>query len=172
MLLALVLSYPVATLTGSQLPAEPSRSAPLRGRWPLFPPVSRARCFGESWRMSGLLTGLSFLTMRRIPAAATALTRTLLQDTLHRLRDAEQSPRVAILLPGGDGLLLSPLPTRSSLLSPHIIMLVFLFDRHQCIKLRLYSDYFSFFFFFCHCTGLPTLDSLHLATAATMIRGL
>lgn len=38
--------------------AEPERAASGR-RWPLFAPGSRAGCFGESWRVSGFLTGLS-----------------------------------------------------------------------------------------------------------------
>lgn len=118
--------YPAATVTGSQLPAEPSRSAPLQGEDGLC--LLQAAELGVSVNPGGCrVSSLGFppLTMRRIPAAAAALLLTLLQDSPHCLRDAARSPRVNVLLPGGDGLPLSPLSTCSSVVFPGVTMLAF-----------------------------------------------
>lgn len=114
--------YPAATVTGSQLPAEPSRSASLRGEdgLCLLQAAEVSVNPGGCWVSS---QGFPPLTMRRIPAAALSLT--LLQDSPHCLRDAARSPRVNVLLPGGDGLPLSPLSTCFSIVFPDVTMLAF-----------------------------------------------
>lgn len=160
--------YPAATVTGSQLPAEPSRSASLRGEDGLC--LLQAAELGVSVNPGGCWVssqGFPPLTMRRIPAAALSLT--LLQDSPHCLRDAARSPRVNVLLPGGDGL---PLSTVHLLLYrfSRRYHLSILFTHLPHIRLHLYTDYF--FKLIIIFTGLPTLDSLHLSTGAAMIRGL
>lgn len=74
--------YPAATVTGSQLPAEPSRSASLRGEdgLCLLQAAEVSVNPGGCWVSS---QGFPPLTMRRIPAAALSLT--LLQDSPHCL---------------------------------------------------------------------------------------
>lgn len=159
--------YPAATVTGSQLPAEPSRSASLRGEdgLCLLQAAEVSVNPGGCWVSS---QGFPPLTMRRIPAAALSLT--LLQDSPHCLRDAARSPRVNVLLPGGDGLPLSPLSTCFSIVFPDVTMLAFYsptFPTSDCAFTRII--FFKLIIIF---TGLPTLDSLHLSTGAAMIRGL
>lgn len=74
-----------ASLTGSQLSAEPSRSTPPRGRWPQFVVLCRAECGGDpgGFRVScQCLSPWGWEDKPAGAAAAGALTL-LLQDRLH-----------------------------------------------------------------------------------------
>ena len=127
-----------ASLTGSQLSAEPSRSAPPRGRWPQFVVLCRAECGGDPGGFRVSLTVFVSPRMRRQACRSSSGSRTHTTPGHTALRDADQSPRVDILLPGGDGGL-SPLLTCSS----NVTMLTFyslVLHTSRCINLRLHRD--------------------------------
>lgn len=113
-----------ASLTGPALSFLQSRvRVPRRGgRWPQFPLISSAESGGESWRVS-CFHKVFFSQMMKKTACSSGRSQTTTGQTA--LRDADQSPRVDILLPRGDGLLLFSLLTCSSIAPPNVIMLTF-----------------------------------------------
>lgn len=132
--------------------AERERTA--AGRMVSFNEQGRVRRW--SWRVSSFLAVFCFAPrMRRQPAAAVALAAT----GRTALRDADQSPRVDVLQPGGDGL------TCSSVVPPTITMLTC----SSLAFLRLQRNYWVYFLFRFFCTGHPTLDCLYSTTGGLQL---
>lgn len=94
-----------------------------------------------------ILAGVGFPCSVFLPEdekTARSSSRTHTNTGRSALRDADQTPRVDILLPGGDRLLLCPPLTCSSVATPGATMVTFfslVFRAPRYIKLRLQRDY-------------------------------
>lgn len=99
--------------------------------------------------VSVILTGVGFLRSVFLPEDEKSARSSRTHTGQTALRDADQSPRVGIPLPGGDCLLLCPPLTCSSVAPPGTTMVTFFFNMSICraeryIKLRFQRDYWLF----------------------------